>query len=196
MQSESESFNSQFDPLAAAPPVAEWTKELFTSPSNENQLPPSTWQTQPDFETIPYYNSKPYSVPPGYKRENPRQREVIRLLTEGYTNKEAAAEVGYSPVSVSSIKRQDWAQEQMARIQTQAGVAQVAVVLQGAALDAAKTISSIANGAAKDATMLKLKAAQDILNRVLGCAPQLVKHGKIEASELTDAELAKIAVQN
>ena len=177
------------DPLSSIPqPIPQ--EPLYALPAGH-----SAEASRPS--PIPYHCTKEYSPNFETMRETPRHRLVLTLLAQGFTNKEAAEQTGYTPQLVSDLRRQKWAQQVMSELQAQAGFKAVQSLLQGAAAKAAQTVIDIATSTdtwVKPAD--RLKASQDILNRLFGQAPQIIKTGKADPAQLPDEELARIANAN
>ena len=125
------------------------------------------------------------------KREEAVHRVICYLAAEGNTNREIADKTGLSPVTIAYVRHQPWAMQMIAKIIQEAGGKAVKNVLQGAALESAKTMITVMRGETSDARSCdRIRAAKEILDRLYGTAPALIMHGKVDANELSDEELA------
>jgi hypothetical protein len=124
--------------------------------------------------------------------EKPEHRVIIFLKAQGFSNKEIAEQTGYSPVMVSQIVRQPWAQDRILAIIHEAGVDAVQTLLQGAAADAvSRLISEMDNDLARPSE--RISAAEKLLDRLYGKPNQPIEHRSLNLSEMSDEELARIA---
>jgi len=141
----------------------------------------------------PYFRERDFDPQYVLKKEEPQHRAICVLACEGFTNKEISEKLGFTPAMVSYVKKQPWALEFMARVQGDMGRA-VKRELTGGALEAAKLLVETVNGNILGAKAGdRIKAANDILNRLYGTAPQLVVHGhQVDPKDLSDEELAKM----
>jgi len=132
------------------------------------------------------------------KKEQPHHRAICILLAQGFVPKEVAEMTGFTTVTINYVRAQPWALRLIAELMQKAGRKAVMSELQGAAVEAAKTlINTMRNNEEGEAMGAKAsdraKAANDILNRLYGTAPQVVAHGNVNVAELTDDILATIA---
>lgn len=135
------------------------------------------------------------------KKEQPHHRAICILLAQGYVPKEVSEMTGFTTVTVNYVRQQPWALKLIGELMQKAGRKAVMSELQGAAVEAARTlISTMRNQEGEEAMGAKVadraKAANDILNRLYGTAPQVVAHGNIDVKDLTDDVLATIAIGN
>jgi len=125
------------------------------------------------------------------KHEKLEDRLVILSKAAGYTNIEIAEQLGISPVTVSYILKQPYAEAQVLEEIEGLGRDKVVAVLQGNAYECAKRIIEIAESAENE--QVRLKANESVLNRILGMPTQRVDmHTTKHLEELSDAELAAI----
>jgi hypothetical protein len=111
------------------------------------------------------------------------------LAAQGYTNLEIAEQTGFTTVMVAYVKKQPWALQFIADLQERGGRKAVDGVLSGAALEAAKTLIDVMDGTILARPEARVKAANDILNRLYPVA-SLHIHGKVDPADLSDEELA------
>lgn len=124
------------------------------------------------------------------KREKFEHRMVIFLKAQGLSNKEIAEKTGYTPVSVSNIVRQPWAQQRILEEMNSAGRDQVQTMLQGAAVDAVqRLISEMDNPEARASE--RIQAADKLLDRLYGKPNQPITQ-RTDLQNLSDDDLAKI----
>lgn len=128
------------------------------------------------------------------QKEEPQHRVICYLAAEGNTNTEISQKTGFTTAMVAYVKKQPWAQSRIAEIIKQSGREAVMNVLKGAALEAARTLAETAkiDGEVKARPEVRVRAANDLLNRIYGTAPQFVMHGKIDPGDLEDDELLAI----
>ena len=130
------------------------------------------------------------------QKEEPHHRVICYLAAEGNTTTEIADKTGFTTATVAYVKKQPWALELIRTVQQRAGSDAVKQVLQGAAVDAAKTLVDVMSGRIEGKACDRSKAANTILDRLYGTAPQLIMHGKVDPSDLSDEELAQICQTN
>jgi len=147
------------------------------------------------FETRPFHGAEEF--PPAYElqKEDSQHRIICYLSAEGNTTKEIADKTGFTPAMVAYVKKQPWATEFIAKLVAKYGGSGVKAVLQGAALDAAKTIVAVMNDEANSRPEVRAKCANDILDRLYGTAPKICLHGEVSPEELSDEELAMAVAQ-
>ena len=125
------------------------------------------------------------------KKEEPQHRMICYLAAQGNTNTEIAELTGFTTAMVANTKKQPWAMQLIAEIQARNGDKEVKNILKGAAADAARTLVDAMHGNIEGTKPeLRAKVANDILNRLYGTAPQVVRHEKVDPKELSDEELA------
>lgn len=125
------------------------------------------------------------------KHEKLEDRLVILMKAGGYTNVEIAEQLGITSVTVSYILKQPWAAEQVLEEIERSGRDKVVATLQGAAYDAALRLIEISETASSE--QVRLKANNDVLDRVLGRPNQpITHHSASDLEELSDEELAKL----
>jgi len=152
-------------------------------------------------EIQPFFGHPTESATFNPKKEQPHHRAICILLAQGYVPKEVAEMTGFTTVTVNYVRQQPWALKFIAELMNKAGRKVVMSELQGAALEAARTLINTMrneeNGAAFGSKASdRAKAANDILNRLYGTAPQVVAHGNIDVKELTDDVLATLVTGN
>jgi hypothetical protein len=125
------------------------------------------------------------------RREQGYHRVFCQLYASGHTPVEIAEITGFSSSAVNNTIKQEWAQRYIAELMEKAGYTVVKNQLQGAAVDAAKTLINVMQGAIACKASDRVKAANDILNRLYPVA-QTVLHGEVKAEELDTEELQKI----
>jgi len=116
---------------------------------------------------------------------------MSELATEGYTNKEIAAAVGRSPVTVSHTLRQPWAREYMIRRMQQSANEEIKQLLESAAPRSIARVITLAEEA--QGSELGFKADKEILDRFLGRAVQPIANEPKDFEKLSDKELETIA---
>jgi hypothetical protein len=130
------------------------------------------------------------------QKEEPQHRMICFLAAQGNTNTEIAEATGFTTAMIAYVKKQPWAQKRIADLQERSGRTAVMGILQGAALEAAKTLIAVIKNADEDGNCMNAKAADrakasnDLLNRMYGQAPVSNLTGSVAAQDLSDAELA------
>lgn len=128
------------------------------------------------------------------QHENPRHRLAIMLKARGMSHKEIAERLGYTPVMMSILFQQKWAQDRVLKEINDAGRPELQTIFESAAVD-----SALALIRERDSTVNKsadrISAADKLLDRFLGKPAQTVKQevtvnkGDIEE---VDRELAEL----
>jgi hypothetical protein len=194
----------QFD-IGSLPEAATLSKQMPLVEDQQTTLPQD--QLQGDEATIddggeaatPFFgHGETASATYNPKKEQPHHRAICILLAQGFVPKEVAEMTGFTTVTINYVRAQPWALRLIAELMQKAGRKAVMSELQGAAVEAAKTlINTMRNNEEGEAMGAKAsdraKAANDILNRLYGTAPQVVAHGNVNVAELTDDILATIA---
>lgn len=163
-------------------------------------------QTQPCATTSPrpFWGQEKFEPTYTLCKEEPQHRAICILAAQGFTDTEIAEQTGFTTVMISYVKKQPWAQTYMAELMERAGFSAVKNVLQGAALESAKTLIGIMRGYETNEIGIQVptggkvadrgKAANDILNRLYGVAPQTVLHGKVDLDDMSTEELQQIVL--
>jgi len=142
-------------------------------------------------EIRPFFGAEERKPQHILKVEQPHHRVICYLAAQGDTNTEIAEKTGFTTAMVANTKKQPWAQELIAQLIGESGEKAVKQVLRGAAVDAAEVLVDIMNGSIDDVKPAeRAKAANAILDRLYGTAPQIIKTGKIDPSTMSDEELA------
>lgn len=141
---------------------------------------------------VPFFNARQgaYTL----QEEKPRHRLMCLLSAEGFNNTEIAAQLGYTSVHVNYVLKQPWALSFISKLLAEKGGNAVQEILQGAAQKAAEHLCKTIDDTKVPASV-RAKCANDILDRVFGRAQQIVLHGSVDPTEMTDEELAKLASQ-
>ena len=125
------------------------------------------------------------------KHEKFEHRIVIFLKAQGLSNKEIADKTGYTPVSISNIVRQPWAQTRIIEEMHKAGRDEVQTMLRGAMADSvARLIEERDNPNARASE--RITAADKLLDRFYGKPNQPITQ-RSDLEKMSDAELSKIA---
>jgi hypothetical protein len=142
-------------------------------------------------EARPFHGADKFGPAYVLQKEEPQHRVICYLAAEGNTTTEISEKTGYTTACIAYVKKQSWAQRLIAEIQSKSGGKAVKEALSGKALEAAQTLIEAMQGRVEGIRAAdRIKAANDILNRLYGTAPQLVMHGKVDAQDLSDEELA------
>ncbi len=185
------------------PPAQETQPELFdpspvrlsneTPAENEGRviLTQTATSSAPDFFSLDDSRKPQYLL----KQEKPHHRVICYELAMGKTAGEIAKEFGFTPAMVYYVEKQPWAKEAVKNLIQQHGGDQVEKVLKGAALDAAEVLVRMKDDESAPHAV-RINAAKEILDRIYGRSQQIVNHRKIDASDLTDEELAKLATSH
>lgn len=129
--------------------------------------------------------------------ERCRHRFVCLLSMQGRTNLQIAAETGYTPVHVSNILRQPWAQQYMSENLHLAGMDRVIMRLKGTAMKAAqqleKEITNYDRESGGDAKS-RISAAKAVIQQLYGSTTHVSVTTKKDPTTMSDAEIsARIA---
>jgi predicted transcriptional regulator len=172
--------------------IGDVLEEYTVGATGENQNRPAI--SAPSCSIIEPDSSAIQGRPPYYtiKHERGEHRVICFLKAQGFSNKEIADQVGFTPVAVSNILRQPRAQQIVAEEIARAGRPEVETLLQGATADAVRTLIEInANDAAKSSD--RIAAANSLIDRVLGKPKQSLDLTTTKrADQLSDDELAKL----
>lgn len=167
---------------------------------DENSLPqslPSSPSPTPPGEEGRFFKSRPFDAQYTLQQEQPHHRVICHLAAQGFNNLEIAQQTGYTPVTIAYVKKQPWAEALIRHLIDTEGGEAVRKTLQGSTLTAAKVLQEILEGKEENAKVSdKIKAAQLVLDRVYGTAPQTIVHGKVDLEKLPDSELQKIIAQS
>lgn len=126
------------------------------------------------------------------KHEKPEHRSIIFLKASGLPNCEIATKLGLSPVTVSNVVRQPWAQARILAEIHRAGRDEVATLLGTGADAILRLQAEMDNENARPSE--RIQAADKLLDRIFGKPNQpYTKRTEIRLDELSDEELAKIA---
>ncbi len=121
------------------------------------------------------------------KHERAYHRLAAMLAAEGWTAKEIAEKLGFTPACIQNLLRQEWMQKTITR-QLSKNSDKVLVELRGEALAAARRLIALSED--DDAPWeTRRKANNDILNRVYGMPNQPITHSQLNIENMTDAEL-------
>ena len=142
------------------------------------------------------FNSKEPNF--GILSEKPEHRLIILLKAQGHSNVEIAKLTGYTNVWIGQILRQPWAKERLVEEISKGGTEAVQTLLQGSAVDSIYRIIELRDCSEDDG--VRLRSAQDLLDRHLGKATQhvearsTVQHVSTEIGQL-DAQLLKLEAE-
>ncbi len=126
------------------------------------------------------------------KYEKPYHRMMAMLSAEGHSLREIAQMTGFSTVSISNVLRQPWMQKIiLEHITTQSD--QVMLSVRAECLKSVAVITELRDTA--ESEPVRLKAAQDFLDRTYGKPNQPMSVSQVDASQLSDDELAKLATK-
>ena len=130
------------------------------------------------------------------KHEKYEHRAIIYLKGQGHSNIEISRITGMSPVAVSNILRQPWAQEELLSIMREQGRDGIFNLIQGAALDAVnRLVIEMDNEKARPAE--RISAARELLDRRFGRAAQPIVHSvDQQMDKLSDEELERIVIES
>ncbi len=146
---------------------------------------------QEDVVAQPFFNEGHCEPQYVLQKERPEHRAICFLVAQGYTTTEIADQTGWTTVTINYVKKQPWAQKFIAEQMERAGRKIVMSELQGAAREAAQTLIKTMRGTYDGTKVADMaKAANSILDRCYGTAPQVVMHSQIDPSNLSDEELA------
>lgn len=133
------------------------------------------------------------------KSETPHHRAMVYLYLQGMSQREIATRLGFTPVHVSTVLRQPWAREMMAKVLKEEGRSNLATMLSAAAEDSVITVLELRDNPKVPASV-RLQAAVNLLDRVLGKPTQRVETANLHVSlpatqedvEALDVELEKL----
>ena len=126
------------------------------------------------------------------KYEKPYHRMMAMLSAEGHSLREIAQMTGFTTVSISNVLRQPWMQKIiLEHIATQSD--QVMLSVRAECLKSVDVIKELRDTA--ESEPVRLKAAQDFLDRTYGKPNQPMSVSQVDASQLSDDELAKLATK-
>ncbi len=173
------------DSWATSTPSMEKRATHFTSRVEDTQT------NKTETNASPFFNQEECDPQYVLKKERPEHRFICYLAAQGFTSTEIAKETGFTTAMIHYVRKQPWAQTFIANAMEKAGHKLVMQELQGSAREAAKKLVKIMRGEEAGAKVADIaKAANDILNRCYGTAPQVVMHSTVDPSNLTDEELA------
>jgi len=101
-----------------------------------------------------------------YKSEQPTHRLMLWYKLQGYNNKEIAAMMQYSEVTVGQVCRQPWFVKAFCALSTEMGKDAVNAFLDGEVLPPLERIKNLRDNGESDA--VKLAAGKELLDRFLG----------------------------
>jgi ribosomal protein S6 len=125
------------------------------------------------------------------QKESPQHRVICYLSAEGKTISEIAEQTGFSKPMIGYVQKQPWACDLISKLIQRHGGDQVIATLKATAQPSINLIKDIIEGRVEADMRLRATMAQQNLDRIYGKAQQTVMHGKVDASELTDQDLAK-----
>lgn len=161
--------------------------------SQESQTEtPSMMEEVEGEETAPEFWNQDLRKPAHeLKVERPEHRAICILAAQGFTTTEIAEQTGWTTATIQNVRKQPFAQKYIAHLMEKAGKKVVMSELQGAAKDAAELIIKSIRGEIEGQKPAdRCKDAHKLLDRIYGTAPQVVRHEKGSAEDLTDEELA------
>lgn len=123
--------------------------------------------------------------------ETPRHRLVVSLYLQGFEFQEIAERTGFGAGYCSTILKQPWAREFMAKMQNMTTAQRVMVLLDGAAAPAlTRLITEMDNMKARSSE--RTVAADKVLDRLFGKAVQPIVHSQVnDPSKMSDAEIER-----
>jgi len=133
--------------------------------------------------------------------EKPHHRLLILLKMSGRTNREIAAESGYTEPWLSQIFRQPWAQATMAKISAEAGAQGIRGLLQSECIPSIVKLSELRDDPETPKAVVK-SACDSLIQQYLGKPAQQVtviedKFQRLDAEGVAelDAEIAKLKAE-
>ena len=132
-----------------------------------------------------------------YKKEGPLHRLIILLKAQGQPNKEIAALLNCTPVTVSLVLRQPWARELLLKLMHDHGEDAIASLLKSTAADSIHTLIELRDDLDVPAA-IRRQSASDMLDRFLPKPTQKVEVASISLSldvKQIDAELAALEAE-
>lgn len=169
--------------------------QLFNAPAAPKQDENSVSEPSPTPPSRPFFGQEDFRPFYLLAKEEPQHRVMCVLAAQGFTTTEIAEQTGYTVPTVAYVKKQPWAQKLIAELIESNGSRAIKSVLQAAAVDAAKLLVDIVRDPTVK-TEIRAKEANNLLSRLYGTAPQVVMHGKIDATEISDEELLATATGN
>lgn len=127
------------------------------------------------------------------KKENNAHRIMLYLAAAGNNNTEIAGITGYTSQHVSTVMRQDWFQQQLARLIEESGKPVIDQLLQSEATKSLQTLLELRDGE-KTPANVRAQCAFNILDRVLGKPTQKtesVNHNFNRTSTMSMEELER-----
>lgn len=119
-----------------------------------------------------FFNSKDPNI--AIMTERPEHLAVAVLKSQAMSNNDIAVKTGYSVPWVSQVTRQPWFKLRVARLMTEAGLDVVTETLRATTLDSVYTLIDMRDKDTNPASV-RVKAAETLLDRVLGKAVQRVE---------------------
>lgn len=132
--------------------------------------------------------------------EKPQHRLLILLKMSGRTNREIAAESGYSEAWLSQVFRQPWAQAEMSRVLAESGKDGIAGLLKSEVIPSIMTLVELRDGDETPSAVRKA-ACDSLLDRYLGKPAQhvdVVEHKDTLSAETVaevDQELERLRAE-
>lgn len=182
---------SQANPPRGSTPVAEAQPPRVASQATTPLQEPEGFE--PTFRSelqSRFFNSPKPSH--WLKFEKPYHRMMAMLSAEGHTIVEIAQMTGFTTTCVSNVLRQPWMQSIiLEHIATHSD--RVMLEIRAECMASKRVIAELRDTA--ESEPVRLKAAQDFLDRTYGKPNQPMSVTQKPASELSDDELAKLATQ-
>ena len=126
------------------------------------------------------------------KYEKPHHRMIAMLSAEGNTIKEIAEITGFNRETVTNVLRQPWMQR-IILDHIAAHSDRVMLEIRAECMASKRVIAELRDTA--ESEPVRLKAAQDFLDRTYGKPNQPMSVSQVDASQLSDDELAKLALK-
>jgi hypothetical protein len=165
--------------------------EIGKEVENEIQQATQSGLSLPSLSNGGELPSRVYKV----RKEEPIDRVICLLVSQGYTDSEISEKIGIPIGQVAQTKKQPWAQEIIKKLLDAAGSRVIKSLLNEGALDSAKLLVKIVRDE-KAPLSLRAKEANGILDRIIGSAPIVTINGNVDLSQMSDAELSKLAAQD
>lgn len=141
---------------------------------------------------VPLFGSERYKPHVLLQKELPHHRQICQLFAKGHTPTEVAQMTGFTNVTVNDVRKQPWALKYIAELMEKMGRKAVESELQGATLDAARTMIKVMKGEIEGVKPCdQIKAAKEILDRQYGTAPANPPMEKVDLNDVTDEELVQ-----
>lgn len=128
-----------------------------------------------------------------YKSEQPAHRLMLWYKLQGYNNKEIAALMKYSEVSVGQVSRQPWFVKAFCELSTEMGKDAVKNFLDGEVLPTLERIKNLRDNGESDA--VKLAAGKELLDRFLGKSVAKVESKSDATINVTTTDVNKLQEQ-